>query len=70
MNGMIHLIITTLAMLCDHHHGIIAGLHHHSQHAVTVAKTVTNYALHPCAAGHPPVSPDQGACQGTKFIAS
>ena len=52
----------------------MAGMHHHHatrhvHHAVVAMQTV-NYALYPCAAGHPPVNPDAGACQGTLFIAS
>ena len=47
----------------------MAGLHHHPVHSVVAVQTV-NYALYPCAAGHPPVNPDAGACQGTLFIAS
>jgi hypothetical protein len=56
---MIHVIVLTVALLLGHHHG-------HPVHApVTV-----NYSLTPCAPGHPPVSPDFGACIGTAFIAS
>jgi hypothetical protein len=63
------LIVVThlcLAMAGLHHHPVH---HRHVHHSVVAVQTV-NYALYPCAAGHPPVNPDAGACQGTLFIAS
>jgi hypothetical protein len=49
---VIHVILLILALLHTHHTAVV--------HAV-------NYKLYPCAKGHPPVSPDWGACIGTNF---
>lgn len=59
------IIILLLALHCGHHYA-------RPVHAdVTTVKAVTyDYALNPCAPGHPPVSPDAGACVGTLFIPS
>ena len=52
----------------------LAMLHYgHPVHTVTVPKpahSAAYYRAHPCAAGHPPVSPDWGVCVGTEFRAS
>jgi hypothetical protein len=58
---MIKTLVLTVALLFGNHHG--GPIKVPITHAI-------NYKLHPCAVRHPPINPDWGACQGTKFIAS
>jgi len=63
MSVLLRSVLLTCALICGHHHGQPVHVRPPVTHSV-------NYALYPCAAGHPPVSPDFGACIGTLFIAS